>query len=118
MSEMRFLLDEDVSPSLRNAILREEPSIVVWRIGEGSAPPRGSLDPDNLMFAEANGFAIISRDKGTMPDHAREHLSQGKHTWGILRDGFPRSAFAGELILFWAASEAEDWRDCVEFIPW
>lgn len=45
MRDIRFLLDENVHPLYRQELLRHEPTIVVWRVGDVSAPPDGMLDP-------------------------------------------------------------------------
>jgi hypothetical protein len=34
MSAMRLLLDENVDPLYRQELLRREPTLVVWRVGD------------------------------------------------------------------------------------
>jgi hypothetical protein len=45
MSAVRFLLDENVAPLYRRELLRRDPALIVWKVGDVSAPPGGMLDP-------------------------------------------------------------------------
>ena len=54
MSSVRYLLDEHVDPTLRAQLVRHAPDLVVWMIGDPGAPKRGTLDPDILLWCEAN----------------------------------------------------------------
>lgn len=49
MSEIRYLLDENVNPILRAAFLRREPNLTIWQVGMLGAPKLGTLDPDLLL---------------------------------------------------------------------
>lgn len=119
MSVMRFLLDEDVLSFLAPHLARREPLLDVVFVGGSAAPVKGALDPDFLIFAEAAGRAIITRDHDTMPGHAADHVARGRHTWGIfiLRPGFAVPDSADSIILLWAATEAEEWIDTINWIP-
>ncbi len=44
--KVRFLLDENLSPRLKVAVLRLNPTIDILRVGESNAPTLGTLDPD------------------------------------------------------------------------
>jgi len=50
--KVRFLLDENLSPRLKVAVLRFNPAIDILRVGELDAPPLGTLDPDILRYLE------------------------------------------------------------------
>ncbi len=52
MSVIRYLLDENVNPILRSALLRDEPTLTVWQIGILDAQPLGTLDPEILVWCE------------------------------------------------------------------
>lgn len=118
-----FLLDEHVPPAVGNAVAGREPAITVLGVGiDPSSPPTGTLDPDLLAFAEAERLAVVTFDKTTMPGHAARHVAGGRHTWGVFvfPDGNDLSAgrVAAELELVWGASEADEWIDRVEFLPY
>jgi hypothetical protein len=42
MTTIRYLLDENVDPLFRTELLRHEPEMIVWRIGDPTTPPRGA----------------------------------------------------------------------------
>jgi len=119
MSAVKFLVDEHVAKYLGAAIQRADSSVVILRVVESGAPGSGTLDPPLLLWAEANRFAIVTKDKNTMPGHAIDHLCAGNHTWGIfiLRAGFTAREIIDTLILIHGASQAEEWQDQVNYIP-
>src|SRR5262249_27942262 len=119
MTVPRFLLDEDSPPWLARFLWRQEPALDIVYVGGPNAPPRRTPDRALLLFAEAEQRALITQDRNTMPGHARDHLAAGHHTWRvvILREGFPPRDYADAIILIWAASQAEEWQDRIEFIP-
>jgi hypothetical protein len=55
-----------------------------------------------------------------MQTHAAAHLASGRHTRGvfILRRGYPVRDFVNALFLVWSASQAEEWQDRIEWLPW
>ena len=50
--KVRFLLDENLSPRLKVAVLRLNPAIDILRVGESNAPTLGTLDPDVLRYLQ------------------------------------------------------------------
>ena len=78
MSEIKYLLDENVDPSLRVAIHQQWPEIVIWIIGDPGAPQRGTLDPDILQWCEAHNFSLVTNNRTSMPIHLRDYLSAGR----------------------------------------
>jgi hypothetical protein len=123
VNQVEFLLDEDVPENVLGALNGAEPSIAVRKIGvHPHAPPKGTLDPAVLASAEAEGLALVTFDKTTMPDHVADHLAAGKHTWGvfIFPNGNQLSAgrIAEELVLVWTASQRDEWVDRIEYLPY
>src|SRR2546429_4475372 len=47
------------------------------------APPLGTPDPDNLLWAEQHGRIIVTEDRRTMPVHLADHLQAGRHSPGV-----------------------------------
>ena len=119
MSAVQYLLDENVGRSLSTALKRHSSELIVWRIGEPGAPPRGTLDPEILLWCETNGFSLVTNNRSTMPVHLREHLEVGHHVPGIfiLNSHASMSENADELILIWGASEAEEYADRISYLP-
>jgi hypothetical protein len=84
VSSVHYLLDEHIDPKLRAQLIRQAPDLVVWIIGDPGAPKRGTLDPDILLWCEANGFMLVTSDRRSMPVHLQAHLATGHHVPGIL----------------------------------
>jgi hypothetical protein len=84
---LRYLLDEHFRGPLWRALQQHNAGgmylIDVFRVGDPPDLPLGSLDPDNLLWAERNGCVVVSFDKGTMPGHLARHLQAGHHSPGI-----------------------------------
>ena len=119
MSSVRYLLDEHVDPRLRTQLIRQVPGLVVWMIGDPGAPRRGTSDPDILLWCEANGFTLVTSNRRSMPGHLQAHLAAGRHVPGILV--LPPDMTIGvvleQLLLVWGASEAEEYRDLLLYLP-
>lgn len=116
---VRYLIDENLPPRLVTALRRLDPAIDVLRVGDEGAPARGTLDPDILRFLQASQRLLVTENRVSMPGHVRDHLAAGDHHWGVLRVR-PRTTvwrLAEELYLVWEASEADEWRDVLLWIP-
>ena len=113
MSATRYLLDEHVDPTLRAQLSRHEPDLTVWIIGDPGGPQCGALDPDVLLWCEANGFSLVTNNRKSMAVHLRDHLAAGHHVPGmfVLNPNMTMGATIEELRLIWGASEPEEYRD-------
>ncbi len=59
--KVRFLLDENLSPRLKPALLRLESTIDVLRVGDPDAPPMWTTDYRNILNDQkAFAFAIAA----------------------------------------------------------
>jgi hypothetical protein len=119
MSVIKYLLDEHVDPRLKRTLKKLSPDTVVWRIGDIGVPPLGMLDPDILVWCEENDFLLVTNNRASMPVHLKNHLSNGRHVPGIfiLNIKMTIAETADELILIWGASEAEEYRDQLQYLP-
>jgi hypothetical protein len=117
--KVRFLLDENLSPRLKLALLRREASIVALRVGDAGAPALGTLDPDILRYLETAGMLLVTDNRVSMPRHVAEHLAAGGHHWGIfhLRPGATMAQITDSMCLLWEASDAAEWVDRLEWLP-
>jgi hypothetical protein len=118
--KIRFLLDENLSPRFKIALLRFNPAIDVLRIGEPGAPPLETLDPDILKYLEISQRALVTFNRTSMPAHLEDHWASGGHTWGVFwirSRRIPINLLTRELFLIWEASEAEEWVDRLNWIP-
>ena len=115
----RFLLDENMDRAIQRQLQRLDSEIDVRLVGDAEVPPRGTPDPDILTWIEHNGYILVTKNRKTMPRHFTEYLSTGKHVPGVLC--IRKSVTMGEIInllyLIWYASDAEEHRDRLVFIP-
>lgn len=116
---IRFLLDENLDPKLKIAILRLNPATDILRVGDHGVPPLSTADPDLLRFCEATQRILVTADRTTMPGHIDSHIAMSGHFSGVclVRAGFSIYRIAQELVLIAEASTAEEWLDRIEWIP-
>lgn len=119
MSDICFLLDENVPLIIQALLEQRDPEIRVYAIGDGIAPPKGTPDPDILAWVEAHGCMLVTNNRATMPVHLRAHLARGRHVRGIVQ--LPRRmnirATVDDLWLIWGASLPHEFRDQIVYLP-
>jgi hypothetical protein len=121
---LRFVLDENQRGLLWRAIVRHNQGGVypldTVRVGDPLDLPLGSSDPDILLWSEREGRILVSFDKATMASHLADHLQAGHHSPGIFtfRRGSRLSQIVAHLALVAYASDAWEWADRIEFIPY
>jgi hypothetical protein len=117
--KIRFLLDENLDPRLRSALLRRNAGIDIRRVGDPETPPRATPDPDILRYAERTQRLLVTNNRASMAIHLAAHYAAGGRHWGVLRirDGASLGQLVDALLLFWEASEDEEWADMVDWIP-
>jgi len=115
----RFLLDEHINRAIQRQLRRLEPQIEVLAIGDSSTPSAGTSDPDILSWLEENGYILVTENRSTLPVHLSDHFAAGRHIPGVfwIRPGVGIGRIIGELHLIWFASTAEEYQDCMLFIP-
>ena len=116
---IQYLLDEHVPLSYRTQLLRRNPSLVVWIIGDPYAPPRGTPDPVILCWCEDNGFILVTNNRKTMPGHLTDHLAIGRHIPGILilNEYIGIGQILEELLLIAEASFEDEYQDRIVHLP-
>ncbi|MEP0885696.1 DUF5615 family PIN-like protein [Trichocoleus sp. ST-U3] len=117
--KVRFLLDENLSSRLKVAVLRLNPVIDILRVGDPNAPQLGTLDPDILRYLELSQRLLVTDNRTSMPDHLEAHWADGGCIWGLLwvRPKTSIGQLAEEIFVIWETTEAEEWRDYVDWIP-
>ncbi len=84
---IRFLFDENLPGRLSSAVVRHNARGIhpldVVQVGEPSDLPRGSQDPDVLIWAEGADRILVSHDLSTLPDFLADHQRAGRHSPGI-----------------------------------
>jgi hypothetical protein len=118
--KIRYLLDENLSPRLKAALVRLQPQIDVLRIGDDDAPPLGIEDPAILLSLSTARRLLVTANRRTMSLHLKNHyISGGESHWGILwiRPNTSDREVILALHLIWETSEAEEWSDSTDYIP-
>ena len=116
---IRYLLDENVDPMYRAQLLRRQPDLVVWAVGDPGAPPVGSPDADILSWCEDHGFILITSNRKSMPGHLADHLTSGRHVPGIftLNPDMSVGQTIDELLLIAAISDDFEYQDYIVYLP-
>ena len=115
---IRFLADEDLRSSIVQDLRSREPAIDILDVK--TAGLRGTKDPALLELADQQDRILLTYDRHTMTRHFRDRLDVGKSTPGVFILPQQRSSI-GEIIewllLVWTASQAEEWRDRIVYLP-
>jgi len=80
---VKYLLDENLPPLYQQQLLRRNPDLTVWIVGEPGIPSKGTKDPEILLWCELNRFILVTNNRASMPVHLSDHLTQGRHIPGI-----------------------------------
>jgi hypothetical protein len=121
---LRFVLDENQRGLLWRAVVRHNHAGVhpldVVRVGDPPDLPLGSIDPDILVWGERENRILVSFDKATLAGHLASHLQAGHKSPGIfmVRRGCGLAQVVAHLALVAYASDAWEWQDRIEFIPY
>ncbi len=117
MSRPRFLADNDLKDAIVVGALRSEPAVEFMRLRDlGLA---ALSDPKVLEFSAANGWIVVSHDVNSITAAAYARLDAALPMTGLLlaHQQRPILPIIDNLILIWAASEAEEWNQQVVFLP-
>ena len=118
--KIRFLVDENLSHRLVTAVKRHDKRIDIIRVGGEGAPALGTPDAAILHYLAATQRVLVTENRSTIPSHLHTHYSTGGAShWGILwvRPNTTAGQLAVALHLIWEASDAEEWLDRTEWIP-
>lgn len=116
---LQYLMDENVNPVYISQLRRRYANLVVWAIGEPNTPPQGTLDPEILIWCEANNFILITNKRTSMPVHLAEHLKQNRHIPGIfiLNAAVSIGETIEELILIAECALEAEYQDQIVHLP-
>ena len=114
-----YLIDENLPLLYKAQLLRRQPDLIVWMIGEPGVPPTGTLEPEILLWCEINNFILVTNNRSSMPVHLAEHIAQGHHIPGIfvLRPRAEIRQVLENLILIALAGEKTEYQDRIVHIP-
>lgn len=117
MSQLRFLADEDLRGAIVRAIRRLEPSIEITTINEEGIA--GANDSQVLDYCWQNHWLLLSHDVNTMKALAEDRITRqvGLHGLFLIPQDRPIRAVAESVVMLWSASEFDEWKDQIIYLP-
>jgi len=115
---VRFLADEDIDVAIIKGLRSREPAVDILDVK--TAGLRGTKDPALLELAAQQGRITISHDRETMTRYFRQRIDSGQSTAGLFVVPQQPGAIVEtieSLLLVWAASQAEEWRNQIVYLP-
>ncbi len=93
--------------------------MVVWKVGDPGTPPKGTGDPEILLWCEEKGFSLVTHNRASMPVHLADHLAKGHHVPGlfILRRATRIGDLIEDLALIWEVAEFDEYMDMITYLP-
>ena len=114
---IRFLADADFNHAIVKGCRRQEPAMDFLSANE--ARLEGVSDPDVLGLAAEQNRILVTHDRQTMPRHFGEFLISGRSSPGVflVSQYAPIGEVIDVLVLIWAASESEEWKNRIVNVP-
>jgi len=113
---VRFQADADLNAEIVTGVRRREPNIDFQMADEINI--RRLRDPEVLALAAQKNRILVTHDRRTMPRHFADfilhHSSPGVF---IIAQTMSVRVAIEELLLVWAASESEEWRNLIVELP-
>lgn len=114
---LRLLTDEDFDGRLTSALRGRVPGIDLVRAQDTGL--MHTPDPDILARAAAEGRIVLTHDRNTMTGFASTRVNAGQSMPGLFV--VDRQASFGQVLsdleAMAGASEMDDWRDQIIFVP-
>jgi len=114
---LRFLTDEDFDGRLTSALVARVPGLDLVRVQDVGL--MHTPDPDILAWAAAAGRIVLTHDRNTMTGFASTRVTAGQPMPGLFV--VDRQASLGRILndleALAAASEMNEWRDQIIFVP-
>ena len=117
MSRPQFLADHDSNEHIVTGVVRSEPLTRFLRVRDLGMSK--SSDAEVLKHAQVEGLLVVSHDVNTMPAAAHDRFSGGESFPGLfmIRQTSPIGPVIDSLVMIWAASDLEERKDRVAFLP-
>jgi hypothetical protein len=112
----RFQADADLNRKIVAGLRRREPAIDFQDAYLGDVI--GRPDPEVLSIAAGEGRVLVSHDRRTMLKHFRRFIqSQTSPGLILVSQDMEIGQAIEELLLIWAATEAQEWENAALFVP-
>jgi len=114
--KIRFLADNDLKRAIVTGVRRRQPEVDFLNATE--AQLSGLPDEDVLALAAREGRLLVSHDRRTLPIYFADFITRQNSPGLILiEQNLPVKEAIEDILLIWEASEAEEWINCLDFIP-
>ncbi len=113
---IRFQADADLNQIIVAAVLRHLPEADFRSATEAGLT--GLHDLEVLARAARDGRLLVTHDKNTMPTHFGEFITKTESP-GVIVAGqrLAVRSVLEDLALIWTASQAEEWTNCIIYLP-
>jgi predicted nuclease of predicted toxin-antitoxin system len=117
MSRLRFLADHDLNEHIVTGVKRLNPRIEFIRVRDVGL--EAASDHEVLAYAFRDSLCVVSHDVNTMTSAAAATIAAGQQFPGLflVRQTTPVRAAIETILLAWSASEHDEWRNQVVFLP-
>lgn len=114
---IKFLVDENFSHKTLAGIKRRDPDIDVVSVQDVDL--RENSDPDVLEWAAQEGRIVVTHDVSTLAVFAFDRVADGRPMPGVIEipETVPMSVIIDELVLIAGASDSDEWKDTVRYLP-
>jgi hypothetical protein len=114
--KVRFQADADLNEIILLAVVRHQPEID-FRTAT-AAELAGVDDLEVLERCVREDRVLVTHDRKTMPRHFYKFIEQNESRGVIVvPQSLSVSAASADLILIWSATEAEEWKNRITFLP-
>ncbi|MBI3247269.1 MAG: DUF5615 family PIN-like protein [Deltaproteobacteria bacterium] len=113
--KVRFQADADLNQDIVQAVRRREPAVDFQTSHEAGLA--GLHDAVVLERAAQEGRIVVSHDRRTMPHHSAFIVTRTSAGVLIVSKSLSARRAAEDLILIWAATEAEEWENQIDSLP-
>ncbi len=116
---LRYLIDENVDPLYKRQLLKKNPEIRVFAVGDPGCPPKSTLDPEILFWCQENNCILVTNNRASMPPHLAAHLDEGYHIPGILilNERMSIGDMIEELLLIAVEGNPSAYQDHITHLP-
>jgi hypothetical protein len=113
---LRFQADADFNHKVVLGLRRREPAVDFQDARAGGVI--GIPDPEILKKAAEAGRILVSHDRRTMPRHfARFVESHSSPGLIVVPQDLDIGSTIEDLLIVWAASDANEWQDTIGYLP-
>jgi len=113
---VRFQADADLDGRILRGLRRVAPELDIRTSADAGLA--GLEDPDVLRIAADTGRVLVSQDRRSMPGHFAGFSADAQSPGVILlREAISIAMAIDEIVLIWAATEAEEWVNRLVWIP-